>query len=254
MTAGSPLLRADPAREEQELREYLGPEYRHERLQLYAHQLEHELAEFADEASFYRGSEAYLYDLTAFAMTQTKDPYLRDLVELLGPPPARVLDFGCGIGSDGLRLLEAGYDVAFADFANPSTRYLAWRLEHRSLRARVYDLDGDELPDGGFDAAFAFDVLEHVDDPFAVLGRLEGLARLIVVNVLEPVSGETSLHRDMPVRPLVAHARARGLRRYRVYHGRSHLLAYEPERARGPVGRALSWSAWARGRAAAVRS
>lgn len=248
MTAGPSLPPPDPGREERELREYLGPDYRHERLQLYAQQLESELAEFEDEASFYRGSHAYLYDLTAFAMTQTKEPYLHDLVSLLDSPPARVLDYGCGIGSDGLRLLEAGYEVDFADFANPSTRYLRWRLEHRGLRARVYDVDRDEVP-GGFDAAFAFDVLEHVDDPFALLGELEARARLVVFNALAPVEGESALHRELPVGSLVGFARARGLRRYRVYHERSHLLAYEPGGTAGMAGRARSWWEWARGRA-----
>ena len=252
MTAGFALAPADPGREERELREYLGADYRHERLQTYSHQLEREFEAFADETEFYRGSQAYLYDLTAFAMTQTKEPYLRDLVSLVGPPPASVLDYGCGIGSDGLRLVEAGYDVAFADFANPSTRYLAWRLERRSLGARMYDLDRDDVP-GGFDAAFAFDVLEHVDDPFAMLRELEARARLVVVNVLEPVQGDSALHRELPVRTLVSHARGRRLRRYRVYHGRSHLLAYAPEPARGLRVRARSWSEWARGRVGARR-
>ena len=76
------------------------------------------------------------------------------------PPGSRLLDYGCGIGSDGLMLLEAGYRVEFADFDNPSTEYLRWRLEQRGFDAPVHDLDKD-VPDG-FDAAYAFDVIEHV--------------------------------------------------------------------------------------------
>jgi SAM-dependent methyltransferase len=226
-------LRADPIREERELRAYLGERYEHGRLERYHDQLEEELARIGDEPTLYRTSEAYLYNLTAFAMTGTKDPYLATLSRAVRPP-ARVLDYGCGIGSDGLHLLEAGYEVAFADFANPSTRYLSWRLARRGLEAPVYDLDADDVP-GGFDAAFAFDVIEHVDDPFAFLGELEARARLVLVNLLEPLPGETALHRELPVAELLEHAAGRGLRRYALHHARSHLVLYQPGARPSPV-------------------
>jgi SAM-dependent methyltransferase len=217
-------LAHDPERERAELRTYLGDAYDERRLQTYQHQLEHEYAHVGDEQRFYRTSEAYLYDLTAFAMTGTKDPYVQTLAEHV-PPPARLLDYGCGIGSDGLLLLEAGYDVAFADFDNPSTRYLRWRLEHRRLEAPIHDLDAAPPP-GGFDLAYAFDVIEHVDDPFAFLGTLEQQAALVLVNLLEPAPGEHSMHRTLPVAELVAHAERRNLREHTVFHGRSHLILY----------------------------
>ena len=219
------MIEVDPAREEAELREYLGPAFDLGKLQRYDETLEREFAKIGDEQRLYRSSEAYLYNLTAFAMTLTKVPYLEDLTEVV-PPPARLLDYGCGIGSDGLALIEAGYEVAFADFANPSAEYLRWRLERRGVEAEVYDLDSARIP-SGFDAAYAFDVIEHVDDPVAFLEVMESKARLVVVNLLEPVPGETALHRELPIRELVARARARKLVRYRVYHERSHLLLYE---------------------------
>jgi SAM-dependent methyltransferase len=241
----TPLPKIDPEREEDELRRYLGAAYDHRRLIDWEGQLERELERLGDEQVLYRSSEAYLYNLTAFAMTRTKEPYLRDLAELV-PPPARVLDYGCGIGSDGLALAGAGYRVEFADFANPSVRYLRWRLERRGLAAPVHDLDR-RPPGGGFDAAFAFDVIEHVEDPFALLARLESRAALVVVNFLEPEPGETGLHHALPIDALLAHARARGLRRYRRYHGRSHLVAYAPGRS-GARARVAAGAALAAGR------
>jgi SAM-dependent methyltransferase len=144
-----------------------------------------------------------------------------------------VLDYGCGIGSDGLMLLEAGYQVEFADFDNPSTRYLRWRLEHRGIDAPVHDIDGD-VP-GGFDAAYAFDVIEHVPDAFAFLREMEQRAQLVVVNLLEPEPDDQDLHHELPIDDLLAHAARHRLRHYAVLHGRSHLVLYDSAKASLPA-------------------
>jgi GT2 family glycosyltransferase/SAM-dependent methyltransferase len=214
----------DAERELEELRAYLGDRYDHRRLVHHQEEVEREEAAVGDEGIFYRTSEAYLYDLTAFAMSGTKFHYLADLRRHV-PPGSRVLDYGCGTGSDGLRLIDTGYDVSFADYDNPSTRYLRWRLAQRGREADVFDLDGD-IP-GGFDAAFSFDVIEHVDDPFGFLAELERRASIVVVNFLDPDAADPHVHRPLPVRALLDHATRRGLLRYRLYHGRSHVVVYQ---------------------------
>ena len=226
----APPLRFDPEREEAELRDYLGADFDRASLWRYAQVLDAEVAQVADESTLYRTSRAYLYDLTAFAMTGIKLPYLRVLTRHVAPP-ARLLDYGCGIGSDGLMLLEAGYRVEFADFDNPSTAFLRWRLERRGLEAPVHDLDRD-VP-GGFDAAYAFDVIEHVPDPYAFLGEMERRAHVVVVNLLEFGPNEHELHYELPIRDLLLRAAGRRLEDYRLLHGSSHLVLYRPERARG---------------------
>jgi 2-polyprenyl-3-methyl-5-hydroxy-6-metoxy-1,4-benzoquinol methylase len=219
----------DPSRELRELREYLGADYDQSKLEQYARNLAEEFAEVRDEASFYRNSEAYLYDLTAFAMSGTKLPYLERLLQFVDPP-ASILDFGCGIGSDGLLLLEAGFKVEFADFDNPSTRYLHWRMAKRGLAAPIHDLDLG-IPSGPFAAAFAFDVIEHVDEPFAFLRQLEGLASLVAVNFLDEEPDESiPLHRRLPVRTLLDDAADGRIIHYGIYHDRSHLVIYRPPR------------------------
>jgi len=221
--AAHPDLRFDPAREERELREYLGPRFELDRLWRYQEQIDEELARVSDEAELYRTSTAYLYNLTAFAMMQTKHPYLRELIRHVDPG-ARLLDYGCGIGSDGLRLLEAGYRVEFAEFDNPSMAYLRWRLERRGLQAPIHDLSAT-VP-AGFDLAYAFDVIEHVNDPFAFLDELEGRARLVEVNFLAPVPDDQALHHELPIGALLRHVAHRRLLCYRLLHGRSHLVVY----------------------------
>jgi SAM-dependent methyltransferase len=232
-------VQLDPAREQAELRAYLGEAFELRRLQQYEAQLDDEFAATADEPSFYRTSHGYLYNLTAFAMTGTKLPYLRELQRLV-EPGARLLDYGCGIGSDGLLLLEAGYRVEFADFANPSVDYLRWRLRERGLNAPIHDLDL-EVP-AGFDLAYALDVIEHVDDPFGFVAEMESRARIVVVNLLEPDPGEDpEFHRLLPIGAIRRRAVEHGLLSYRILHGRSHLLAYSAAARGGGTlrGRAL---------------
>jgi SAM-dependent methyltransferase len=242
-------LRFDPEREESELRAYLSERFELDRLWRYQEQLEHEFAEIADEDEFYRTSQGYLYNLTAFAMTGTKLPYMRELTRHLGPG-ASVLDYGCGIGSDGLMLLDAGYRVEFAEFDNPSAEYLRWRLAQRGAGAPVHDLDGT-VPDG-FDAAYAFDVIEHVSDPFAFLAELERRARLVLVNFLAPVPDDQALHRSLPIGALLAHVARRRLLSYQLLYGRSHVVLYESRiAARRP--RLRSGATLLAGRARALR-
>lgn len=237
-------VRVDPQREAAELKAYLGEAFDLGRLQRYDAQLDEEFHAVGDEDAFYRTSEGYLYNLTAFAMTGTKDPYM-DVLTGAVPPGARLLDYGCGIGSDGLALLEAGYEVAFADFDNPSTRYLRWRLEQRGLEATIYDLDAGPPPADAFALAFAFDVIEHVDDPRAFLGQMERCAGLVLVNLLEETHHDQALHhRTLPVHEIVRETRSCGLVHYRVHHGRSHLILY----GHGKSGTAAAHAAYQRGR------
>jgi hypothetical protein len=220
----------EPERELAELREYLGDDFSQASLEGHKSGVEADLHAAQSEEEMYRTSQAYLYDLTVFAMSRTKLPYIADLMRVV-PKGGRLLDYGCGIGSDGMLLIEQGYEVSFADFDNPSTRYLRWRLAHRGLHAPIYDLDRDELP-GGYELAYAFDVIEHIDKPFEFLAQMERHARLVLVNLLEPDPDDVEMHRDLPIRDVLVHAVRSGLVHYRRYHsGRSHLVMYESGRA-----------------------
>ncbi len=217
----------DPEAEVAELREYLGDAFDPAILADHEQAVVREWEAAGSEDVLYRTSHAYLYDLTAFATHATKRPYHDAIVRAL-PEGGHLIDVGCGIGFDGLRLLEAGYDVSFADFDNPSTAYLRWRLERRGRTdVLVHDLDAGPLPTG-HDLAYCFDVIEHVADPYALLARLEGTADQVLVNFLEPEPGETPLHHELPVAELLAYVSERNLHEQELLNVRSHLVRYGP--------------------------
>lgn len=210
-------------RDLEELKAYLGDDFDEDRFHHHRHHVDAEEESAPDEATFYRTSEAYLYDLTAFGAWGTKVPYMEAFRRFV-PRGSSVLDYGCGIGNDGLRLLDDGYRVSFADFDNPSTKYLRWRLERRGHHAEVFDVE--KTVPGGFDAAFSLDVIEHVEDPWGFLRSLEERAGIVAVNLLEDDPEDTHLHKPLPINDMLDHAATQGLLWYRRYYGRSHLMIY----------------------------
>ena len=144
------------------------------------------------------------------------------------PPGARILDYGCGIGSDGLLLLEAGYRVEFADFDNPSTAFLRWRLARRGFDAPVHDLDV-EVP-GRLRRRVRVRRHRARTGSAPPRGEMERRAALVVVNLLEYEPHEQTLHYELPIRAMLRYATRRGLEHYSIHYGTSHLLMYRPGR------------------------
>jgi SAM-dependent methyltransferase len=116
--------------------------------------------------------------------------HVAQLAERQLSPGARVADLGSGTGAFALRLADMGYRVTACDLvaenfgAGECTRFVQT------------DLDGDILPgeEGAFDALFALEILEHLENPRRCLRRAFELlrpgGRLIVStpNIASPAS------------------------------------------------------------------
>ncbi len=74
----------------------------------------------------------------------------------------KVLDFGCGIGQDGIMFAEAGFDVALADLPGKTFDFAKWRVNRRKLDIKL--VSSDDLNEI-YDAILCFDVLEHLWKP-----------------------------------------------------------------------------------------
>lgn len=98
------------------------------------------------------------------------------LAELGAPPPARVLDAGCGWGTTLTALERAGYRAVGMDVSRRMLERLDRDRPGRELIAA--DL-AQPLPARAepFDAVLALDVIEHLDDDRGAVGRLAELVR-----------------------------------------------------------------------------
>jgi 2-polyprenyl-6-hydroxyphenyl methylase/3-demethylubiquinone-9 3-methyltransferase len=91
-------------------------------------------------------------------------------------PGMRVLDVGCGEGVFAAELARAGAQVVGIDAAEEPLRRA--RARHPELDLRLVDGEGDwPLPDAGFDAVWAGEVIEHVADTAAWLSEVRRVLR-----------------------------------------------------------------------------
>jgi SAM-dependent methyltransferase len=93
------------------------------------------------------------------------------LAGMLPPPPARILDAGCGDGAVSRRLSDAGYGVTSID-ADPAAVAAARSAGVPAVRADLASYDNEP-----FDAVVMLLSLHHMHPLGAVLDRVTGLLR-----------------------------------------------------------------------------
>ena len=154
------------------------------------------------------------------------------LFSLLPPPPARLVEFGCGTGWLALALGQRGYDVLGADISPDAVEHAKLARDARGLGNVDFQTADYETFDGGgaYDAAIFHDSLHHAEDERAALASAwRALKPDGCVITFEPGTGhhesDSSQHaiaefgvheKDMPPKHIIALARAIGFRRHLV--------------------------------------
>ncbi|MEP7019337.1 MAG: methyltransferase [Pseudonocardiales bacterium] len=124
---------------------------------------------------------------------------LSELAAITGAAPLRVLDIGCGQGTQAMRLARAGHEVIgldpSQDLLDHFGRDLAGEVE--AVRGHVHLVcgAGEDAPDlvgSGFDLVLCHGVLMYLDDPTLMLAAVigcvadDGRVSLLVRNGLAP--------------------------------------------------------------------
>ncbi len=105
-------------------------------------------------------------------------------------PGPEVLNAGAGAGSLTLKMIDAGLRVTSTDYSPELCEWTRRALRERGIEDAnpviAADLQMIDLPEAAFDAAVCAEVLEHLDDDDAALGRIAHALRpggLLLVTV-----------------------------------------------------------------------
>ncbi|MBV9358223.1 MAG: class I SAM-dependent methyltransferase [Chloroflexi bacterium] len=86
----------------------------------------------------------------------------------------RVLEVGCGLGSDGARFARHGAAYVGLDLTDPAARLTLQKLRAYRLAGATLQGDAERLPfrDGAFDLAYSWGVIHHTPDTEACVDEM----------------------------------------------------------------------------------
>ncbi|HEY1015208.1 MAG TPA: methyltransferase domain-containing protein [Herpetosiphonaceae bacterium] len=103
------------------------------------------------------------------------------LIETFGGELAgrRILEISCGMGGTLVALAQAGADPVATEFNREYCAIAQRRGERHGLNLPILNAVGERIPfaDDSFDLAICWDIVEHVQDPLAMLRELRRVVR-----------------------------------------------------------------------------
>jgi ubiquinone/menaquinone biosynthesis C-methylase UbiE len=156
--------------------------------------------------------------------------YLPQVVDFNGFRGRRLLEIGCGIGTDLVRFARGGARVAGVDLSDTALRLARQNLALHGFRDTVFALaDGAALPvpDASVDAVYAHGVLQYAAEPRKIVGEAARVLRpggTAVFMVYNRVSWLMALSKILKVG--LEHEDAPGLRMYSIGEFRSMLQGF----------------------------
>lgn len=106
---------------------------------------------------FFASLEAHRYE---------KEWHIPEAAQFANTRGLRVLEIGCGLGTDGAQFARAGADYTGVDLTDAAIELAQKRFELFGLKGefRVADAENLEFPDESFDVVYSHGVLHHTPD------------------------------------------------------------------------------------------
>ena len=157
------------------------------------------------------GTLAFFNDLDDYRFDKLR--YLPQLVDFDGYRDRRVLEIGCGIGTDLVRFARGGARMTGVDLAQQAIDLARRNVELHDVVADALEVaDGEALPfeDASFDVVYAHGVVQYTADPACLIReahralRPGGEAIVMVYNrrswlgVMSALTGTALEHADAP--------------------------------------------------------
>src|SRR5450432_397945 len=95
-----------------------------------------------------------------------KEWHIRAAADFAGARGLRVLEIGCGLGTDGAQFANGGADYTGVDLTAAAVELARKRFELFNLRGefRTADAENLDFPDESFDLVYSHGVLHHTPD------------------------------------------------------------------------------------------
>ena len=109
----------------------------------------------------------------------SKEWHIPAAADFAGARGLRVLEIGCGLGTDGAQFARAGADYTGVDLTEASVELARRRFELFELpgRFQVADAEALEFADESFDLVYAHGVLHHTPDAAAAVREIHRLLK-----------------------------------------------------------------------------
>ena len=177
------------------------------------------------------GSRGFFQDLDQYHFEKLH--HLLRLVDFDGYRGKRVLDVGCGAGTDLVRFARGGAAVTGVDVSASAIALARENFAQQGLTADLREANGENLPfsDGSFDLVYAHGVVQYAVNPEAIVAecrRVLAPGGQAVFQVYNRISWLNALSRLMKV-PL-EHEDAPVLRKYSAAEFRRLLRGFREVR------------------------
>ena len=157
------------------------------------------------------GTAEFFSDLDEYRFDKLR--YLPKVVDFGGYAGKKLLEVGCGIGTDLVRFARGGAEVTGVDLSTTALELAEKNARQANVSMRLELANGEDLPfdDAAFDVVYGHGVLQYTAEPHKMVAecrrvlRSDGIAIFMVYNRISWLNGLSKLmhveleHEDAPV-------------------------------------------------------